>query len=224
MTSAPDSIAAALFEKGRREILGLLFRNWTRRFYMREVIRLTALGQGATQRELERLTRAGLLVRSQEGRQVYFQANAQSPVFAELKSLMLKTAGLADILRESLQPLADRLEVAFVYGSMARGEAGASSDVDVMLIGSAGFREVVGVLQEAQERLGREVNPTVYPVSEFIEKRAAERSFLHRVLEGAKIFLVGDESELEGLGEERVAGPEPDLRRGGHRPARRHRS
>lgn len=219
-----DSIANALFDRGRREVLALLFRNWTRRFYLREVIRLTAMGQGATQRELERLTGAGLLLRSQEGRQVYFQANPRSPVFEELKTLMLKTAGLADILRQSLQPFTDRLEIAFVYGSMARGDAGASSDIDVMLIGAVSFHEVVAAFQEAQDRLGREVNPTVYPIAEFVRKKIAERSFLHRVIEGEKIFLVGDESELERLGEERVVGETASRRPGSRRPAGRDRS
>jgi predicted nucleotidyltransferase len=131
-----------------------------------------------------------------EGKQRYYQANADCPVFAELQGLVLKTAGLADVLGELLAPLEDRIDHAFIYGSQANGTASASSDVDVMIVGDVSLAEIVSALAAAQEKLGREVNPTVYPASEFSEKLRKGQRFLKTVMSGPRIFLIGDEDEL----------------------------
>jgi predicted nucleotidyltransferase len=137
----------------------------------------------------------------QEGRQKYYRANAECPVFGELKGLALKTAGVGDAVREALIPLAARIRAAFVYGSLARGEEVARSDVDVMLIGKVTFDEAVQALRSAEDRIGREVNPSVYGPAEFRAKLAAKHPFLTTVLNSPKIFLIGGQHDLAGLAE-----------------------
>jgi len=194
-----------LFPKARREVLGLLMINPDRRWHLREIVRRANCALGTVRRELEGLTAAGILTRSKDGNRVYFQANTACPTYPELRGLMLKTVGLADVLREVLAPLAGGIAVAFVYGSMASGESGPESDVDVLVVGGVKFAEVVAALGSAQGKLGREVNPTVYPPAEFRRKVADGHHFLQRVLEGRKLFLIGGEGELAGLGGKRLA-------------------
>jgi len=193
------SIGTALFGRTRREVLALFYRRPERSFYLRQVIRGLGIGQGSVQRELARLAGAGLLVRTRMGSQVHYQANAASPVFSELKSLMVKSAGVADVLREALAPLTEQIRVAFLYGSLARGGGGAESDVDVMVIGDASFGNVVTALQPAQEVIGREVNPSVYSAKEFSAKLRAKHHFLGSVINAPKVFLAGSEHELKRL-------------------------
>ena len=163
------------------------------------MVRATGTGQGAVQRELQRLTRAGIVRRSTRGRQVHFQANPECPVFPELRGIILKTAGVADVLRSALGPLADRVRVAFVYGSCARAEQRQGSDVDLCVVGEVTFAEVVAAIGPAQQKLSREVNPTVYPPAEFERKLAGGHHFLSRVVGGPKLFLIGNEREFEGM-------------------------
>lgn len=165
-------------------------------YYVREIVRAVDVGQGGVQRELNNLTAAGIIERERRGRQVHYSANTRCPVYEELRSLIVKTAGLADVLREALLPLADSIRVAFVYGSMVSGQVDASSDIDLMVIGQVGFGAVVEELQDAQRKLDREINPTVYPPEEFRERLADSHAFLGRVMRAEKIFLIGDDDEL----------------------------
>ncbi len=199
------TIGATLFNKTQRGLLTLFFVRPEQSFYLRQIVRTAGIGQGATQRELARWVETGLLLRTQRGNQVHFQANPDSPVFGELKSLAVKTAGVADVLREALAGLAKQTAVAFVYGSIASGMANARSDVDLVVIGAAGFGEVTNALRAVHDILGREVNATVYPVHEFRAKLRAGHHFVTSILETAKIYLVGDERELKRLGEKRLA-------------------
>jgi predicted nucleotidyltransferase len=130
---------------------------------------------------------------------VYFQANPESPIYAELRGLVVKTAGVADALRTALAPLAERIQVAFIYGSVARGKERRASDVDVMVIGEVSFAETSEALGEAQKSIGREVNPSVYAPADFRAKLVAKHHFLRSVLKGDKIFLIGDDRELARL-------------------------
>lgn len=164
------------------------------------------MGRGAVQRELENLVSAGLVTRRRQGSQVYYQANLKSAIFSELKSLMVKTAGVADVLREALMPLTERITASFIYGSFAKGTANAESDVDVMVIGSVGFAEVADILGAAQESLGREVNPSVYPVDEFVTRISEGQHFVTSLIGEPKIFLIGDEDVFGRLAEKRLAG------------------
>ena len=194
-----DSLSATLFGKTRRAVLALLYSHVEEPFYLRQVARTAGVGLGAVQRELKKLSEAGIIRRTVRGRQVYYQANPECPVYSELKSLVVKTVGVGDVLRAALVPLADRINVAFLFGSLVRGGERSSSDVDVMIVGDVTFAEVVTVLGRVQETVRREINPLVYPPEEFRFKLAADHHFLKKTLEGSKFFLIGDEYELTKL-------------------------
>jgi predicted nucleotidyltransferase len=185
-----DNIAKALLPEVRGRVLALLFGRPDQEFYLREIVRQTGRGRGAVARELRSLTEAGIVARQKRGHLTYFRANPESPVFPELRGLMLKTIGLADVVRESLRAVPG-VRLAFIYGSMASGTADVRSDVDVFVVAEASFAEVSGALLPAQERLGREVVPTLYTPEEFAEALAAKRHFLLRVLQEPKIMLIG---------------------------------
>ena len=193
-------------------MLGWLLSHPDEAFYLRQIVRLTGTSVGAVQRELELLTGAELLHRTVQGRQVYFQANRDSPIFPELHGLFAKTTGLVDILRGGLASLGDRVQVAFVFGSAARSELRAASDIDLLVVGEAMFQDVVSVLTGAQEGLGREINPTVYPPDEFRAKLAANHHFLTNVLKGPRLFVIGGDHELVSLGAKRLGDKTRDER------------
>ena len=200
-----NPIGSALFSKNRRAVLALLFGHPDQTFYLRQIVRACGGGVGAVQRELKQLANAGIIRRTPRDKQVYFQANETCPVFEELKGLVVKTAGVADVLRVALAPLTDRIAMAFVFGSVARAEQKRGSDVDLAIIGDVAFSEVVESLAGAQQNLGREVNPVVYSPEEFRSKVAAGHHFLVRILKQTKVFLIGDEDELARLAAKRLA-------------------
>lgn len=191
--------ADVLLGRAKAAILALLFTRADQAFYGREISRLTGLPHGQVPRELARLVDVGLLTRVRRGREVYYQANRRSPVFNEVRALMVKTRGVGDALRDGLRGLGDRVELALVYGSFARGEERAGSDVDVLVIGPASFAETVLALREARERIGREVNATVFSREEFRTKALEGHSFVSDVLTRPKIMLIGEERELAEL-------------------------
>lgn len=194
---APSSLADALFPKVRQRILAVLFGTPGRSFYANEVIALAQSGTGAVQRELATLAEAGLLTVSKQGNQKHFQANAAAPVFAELRGLILKTMGLADVLRVALAPLAQQIEAAFVYGSVAKQQDTASSDIDLMIISpSLAYADVFAALETAATTLGRKVNPTLYTPLEIDRRREQDNAFVTRVLQQPKIWLIGTEEQL----------------------------
>ncbi|MEO8130915.1 MAG: nucleotidyltransferase domain-containing protein [Bryobacteraceae bacterium] len=210
-----------LFGITRQSVLGLLFGRPDERFYQRRIIQALSLGSGSVQRELEQLRQAGILTRTVEGRQTYFQARRECPIFDELHALVRKTFGLSRVLSEGLDPLQNQITVAFVFGSAATGTETLCSDVDLMVIGDLSLMDVVAALSDAQRELGREVNPNVYPRVEFCRKLAAGQHFLNSVIGGPKIFLIGDERQLKGLAEIRVAEGTQDKPRRDRRPAGR---
>jgi DNA-binding transcriptional ArsR family regulator len=189
----------ALMPKTRQGILAALLGQPDKTWYVSELARRIGVPPSSLQRELEGLTQAGILKTYRQGRMVYFQANADSPIFPDLRSLLLKTAGLADVLADALNPLADRVRVAFVYGSMASGSEQSDSDIDLMLIGTLTPAELAIPLREARGLLGRDINPTVYSPAEFLEKRKAGNPFLTRVLDKPKLFVVGNSYELDTI-------------------------
>ena len=191
--------SAPLFGKTRQTLLGLLYGRADQEHLQERLIQLAGLGRGTVQRELEFLARAGVVRRTVRGRQVYYQANPGSPIYGELRGLVVKTGGVADVLRGALAPLAGRVRVAFIYGSIAKRTERRASDVDVMVIGDVSFTEVSDALGKAQETIGREVNPSVYAPADFRSKLAAKHHFLRAVLKSEKIFLIGDEHELGRL-------------------------
>jgi predicted nucleotidyltransferase len=191
------SLADALFAKVQQRVLAVLFGNPGRSFYANEVIGLARSGTGAVQRQLARLELAGLVTATRIGKQKHYQANAASPVFDELRALVLKTSGLADVLREALTPVSDRIRAAFVYGSIAKGEDTAASDVDLMVISEGlTYADLFGALEEASVKLGRKVAPTIYSPKELARRVKQDNAFVTRVLQQSKVWLIGGENDL----------------------------
>ena len=220
-----DGIGGALFGTTRQAVLRALFGHAERRFYQRQLIRMLGAGTGAVQRELATLVEAGIVTRTVEGRQTYFQVNADSPVFAELRALIRKTFGVVEVLRNALQPLTSSIRLAFIYGSVAAGNEKAGSDIDLLVVGDQiSLDDVVSALSEAQQLTGREVNPSVYPSAEFRRKLTEGQHFLTRVIRGPKLFLMGSESELTRLAQVRLAQGARAEPRGDRRSVHRRRS
>lgn len=205
MGTTSDSSSAALFGKVRSSVLALLFCNSDRAFYFREVERSVGMGRGAVQRELTSLVNHGLISRRKQGNQIYYQANPRSAIFPELKSLMTKTCGVAGAVLDALEPLRDRIAIAFIHGSFAKGTETAASDVDLLVIGDVTFAEVVDLLGTVQESIGREVNPSTYPVDEFVTKVSEGHHFVNSLIPEPKIFVIGDVDVFERLVEARLA-------------------
>jgi predicted nucleotidyltransferase len=195
-----QSLAAVLLPGYRRSVLGLLFLRPDESFHGREVARRTGLPPGTVTRELRRLADVGLLERESRGNQIVYRANRKSPVFEEVAGILRKTSGLADELVRALVPLADHIRVAFVFGSMADGSQQEGSDIDIIVIGGLDLGTVVDALYPLQKQLGREINPKVFAVSEWNAKVRAGSAFTTDVLRKPKVFLVGNENELAGLG------------------------
>jgi predicted nucleotidyltransferase len=193
---SPSSAADALFPKVRQRVLAVLFGTPDRSFYTNEVIGLAQSGAGAVQRELADLAGAGLLTVRKQGNQKHFQANAASPVFAELRGLVLKTMGLADMLRVALAPLAPQIERAFVFGSIAKQQDTAASDVDLLVVSDTlAYGDVFAALEGASQRLGRTINPALYSAADFQARLQGDNAFVNRVMQQSKIWLIGqDES------------------------------
>lgn len=185
-----------LFGAYRRRILALLLLRPEETFYVREIGRLSGVPAGSLHRELKLLSDAGLLVRSVAGNQVRYQVDRACPIQEELAGIFRKTAGLADVLREALAPLSGKIRLAFIFGSVAQGKQRATSDVDVLVVGSASFAAVVEALSRAGERLRREVNPVVMTKAGFDAKLASGDRFVTRVVREPKIVLLGDADEL----------------------------
>lgn len=194
-----------LFGAYRRQILALLLLRPDETFYVREIARLTGVPAGSLHRELKSLTEAGLLVRTSAGNQVRYQADRGCPIYDELAGIFRKTAGLADVLRDLLGPLQDKIVLALVFGSVAQGKAGATSDIDFLVIGSAPFAAVVEVCHAGTQRLGREVNPVVMTKTAFQAKCRQGDRFVSRIANEPKIFVIGDAGEFGKLTEDRAA-------------------
>lgn len=195
---ATTNIGDALFTKAQQKVLTLLFGQPEKSFYLNEVVRYAAMGKGVISRELAKLTAAGLLVISKQGNQNHYQANASAAIFADLKQIVLKTFGLVGLLQAGLEPLLPSLEQAFVYGSVAKGEDHAGSDVDVMLVGhNLSYSDVMQMLAPIESQLQRSINPTLYSSQEFAKRLAAGQNFLTQVMAQARIDLLNKPQEAK---------------------------
>jgi len=192
---APSSLGMLLFGKTRLAVLSLFLLQPERRLHFREILRLTGAGQGAAQRELAKLAEAGILLKTREGNLAYYRANRAHLAFTELRGLVEKTAGISAFLRTALLPLAQKIEQAFLFGSVARGEERAESDIDLMVIGDVSFMAVVAAVAPLQESVGREINPTVFTASEFRKRLDQGDHFLSRVMQEDRVDLIGGEHE-----------------------------
>jgi predicted nucleotidyltransferase len=194
-----------LGSKLRAKVLGWLFSHPDERYFVRQLTTLVKEDSTNVSRELDRLEKTGILITTTEGKQKYYQANRESPFFDELHGLIVKTTGVADVLRSALVPAQGQVKVAFIFGSIASGNERRRSDIDVMVVGKISFEKVVSLLSPAEEKLRREVNPIVYPVAEFKKKVKEDHHFVKTVLEDEKIFLIGNEGELRRLAGKRTA-------------------
>jgi predicted nucleotidyltransferase len=192
-------IIDALFPEIRGKILAATLTRPEKSWYLSELSSFLHTQPSSLQREIDALSKAGILEQWRDGRRVYLKPDVLSPAFSDLKNLFDKTAGLVPVLQHVLEELGDGIQVAFLYGSMARSEESSESDVDLMLIGTVGLSEIVPALRRAEAILGRPVNPTVYSIEEFERKARVHDHFLGRVLSGSKQFVKGSEHELEAI-------------------------
>ncbi|MBK6333982.1 nucleotidyltransferase domain-containing protein [Thermomonas sp.] len=188
-----------LFAGTRQRALAVLLLQPGEGFHLRELARLTASNAGTLMRELDKLTEAGLVLRSEHGNQVRYQANRACPMFEDLAAIFRKTHGAAAVLREALSPLASKIQVALVFGSVARGAQSSGSDIDLLVVGEAGFAELVQALYPAQQTLGREINPVLYSPAEFVQRAGRGEAFVREITGKPVVFLMGDKDDLAEL-------------------------
>jgi predicted nucleotidyltransferase len=194
-------LCSGLFGKTRQAVLALLYGQADKSFYTKQILDAVKSGRGTVQRELKNLTDTGIIIREVQGRQVYYRANEKCLIFDELKSIVRKTFGVADVIRQSLASSARKIRVAFIFGSVARSADDQRSDIDLMVVGKISFGDVVSILGPAEQKLGREINPVVYPIAEFKRRVKENHHFVKTVLEEEKIFVIGDDHELGRLAE-----------------------
>jgi predicted nucleotidyltransferase len=194
------SLVSALFPKTRRAVLATTLMHPERWWFLADLARQIGVPPSSLQREMESLVEAGILLRRQEGKQVYFKPDPNCPILYELQGIMTKTLGLVDVLRQALTPFEKAVKLAFVYGSIARCEELSESDVDLMIVGDAGLADLSPAIHKAEERLAREVNPTLFSPAEFAGKLDEGHHFLRTVLAGEKLFVLGTENDLAEIG------------------------
>ena len=199
MGTMNTGLSDALFTKTQQRVLGLLFSHPDRSYYAKEILRLTGSGTGAVQRELHKLTSAGLIEMKKVGNQKHYQANRSSPIFKELHCIVIKTFGVADILRRFLEPFSEQIQFALVYGSVAGGSDTADSDIDLMIVSRhLSYSDLFSTLSEAENKLGRTVNPVVYQPEQIQQKLNTDNAFIQKVLEKPVIFLIGSDDDIKG--------------------------
>ena len=190
------NLTFTLFGKTRQAVLALLFGHADESFYLRQIVRETGAGLGPVQRELKNLTEAGIIIREVHGRQVYYKANTKCPIFNELKSIVRKTFGIADVIRQSLAPLESEIRLAFIYGSVASNTDDRRSDIDLLIVSDIDEMQLHKALITAEEQLGRPVNYHLLTQSEYEQRHMEKDGFLSRVLAGSKIMLTGSVDEI----------------------------
>jgi predicted nucleotidyltransferase len=198
MGTIQSGLGDALFAGVQQRVLGALFGNPERSYYGNELLRLTGSGKGALQRELDRLVKAGLVTVRSVGNQKHYQANPEAPIFEELRGIAVKTFGVGDAVRGALLPLAKKIRAAFIYGSVAKRADTTRSDIDLLVVSDAlGYQDLIRALQPAERRLGRKISPTLYSAAELAKKRSGKSSFVTRILQQPKIFLIGSDRDFE---------------------------
>jgi predicted nucleotidyltransferase len=204
MSTQFASLRDLVFGQTRGKLLALLFGTPDESIYVRQIARQIETSPGSVQRELALLTDAGLILRSVLGSQVFYRANREHPAFTEIRALLAKTAGIFQVLKTALEPLAARIEFAFVYGSVARGEEKASSDIDLMVVGAVSLDEILDAVGPLEKSLRRPVNPTIYSLQELKERIRAGNHFLRSLATNKKVFLIGDENGFREAGGTRL--------------------
>lgn len=192
-----STLSSILFTEYRSRVLGLLLLHPERSYYLREIARLTATVPGTLKREMDKLLEVDLLTVKKVGNQNHYQANRECPIYEDLSNVLRKTSGLSDVLITALLPLSEKIQSAFVFGSVASGKVNAKSDIDLMLIGEVTYPEVVLLLHPLQEQLGREINPKIYADKEWSKLVKDNGAFVHDVLRKQKLFIIGNEQQLQ---------------------------
>ena len=188
------SLGNVLFTKTQQKVLGLLFGRPKRSFYLNEIVSLSRMGKGTITRELERMLAAGIILKQKIGNQNHYRANPECPIYRELLGIVRKTFGVADVVREALDSVLDAVTLAFIYGSIAKAEDTAKSDIDLLLVAEdLAYSEVMELLFETEQSLGRAINPTIYTLAQIMEKARLENAFVTRVFEQPKIWIKEDE-------------------------------
>lgn len=188
------NISDSLFSKTQQKVLGILFLNPERSFYLNEVVRHANAGKGAVQRELLKLESSGLVLATQQGNQKHFQANKKSPVYSDLRSLITKTFGIREVITDCLLKYAKKIDKAFIFGSIAKGTDNSNSDIDLMVVSDElHFHDLFEILQPAEQQLGRTIQPTLYRTEEFAQKKDTE--FLRRIFITPTIPVIGMSDE-----------------------------
>ena len=191
----------ALFPGTKRKLFALFFLNAERQYFFAEVVRLTGTRQGAVQRELKTLAEAGILNTEKHGRQTFYSVNKANPIYSDLRNIVFKTFGVVGQVRDALEPLKRKIKIAFIYGSFARGEETAGSDIDLFIIGRISLDEVVSTLAKVENALGREINAKLLSEKEFKEKYSKKNHFVRSVLDSKQEFIIGTQDELRRLAE-----------------------
>jgi len=191
-----SQLGDALFTTTQQKVLGLLYVRPDKSFYTKEILRLTGMGVATIKRELDRMVAAGILTMTRIGNQHHYQANPECPIYHELLGIVKKTFGVADVIKLALSPLKGNIDWAFIFGSVASGKETSASDIDLMIIGDAGFSEAVTVLYSVQETLGREINPKIYRKEEWIQMLNNKDAFIKEVLAKPRMDVTGDGNGL----------------------------
>jgi len=192
-------ILDALFPRTRQTILSAVLLRPDKWWYLTDLAKHLGVSPSSLQRELVSLVNGDLLISRRDGKRVYYKINQDCPIVEELQTIFVKTSGIADVIKSCLNRFGGKIEIAFVYGSVARTEELSTSDVDLMIIGDVGLADLVPDLRRAEKDLGREVNPTIYSSEEFLRRHKEGDSFISTVLSDQKIFLNGNDSELEAV-------------------------
>ncbi|WP_067516806.1 nucleotidyltransferase domain-containing protein [Endozoicomonas ascidiicola] len=184
------AIASVLFTKTQQRLLAVLYGKPDTSFYLNEIVRLAGMGKGTVVREIKKMTGAGLLTTHQQGNQQHYQANPANPIFEELKAITRKTFGAQGVIKEALASVLVHCELAFIYGSVAKGEEHAGSDIDVLLVGqNLSYADIMERLESAEKQLGRVINPTIFSPDEFHQRKKNQQSFVTRLMEQPKLWL-----------------------------------
>jgi len=197
-----QSLSDVLFTKTQQKVLGLLFTRPDETFYLNEIVRLAGVGKGTIKRELDRMQAAGLLTVTPIGNQIHYQANKQSPIYSELLSIVRKTFGIVEVIKASLQHLDAQVDLAFIYGSVAKHEDTASSDVDLMVVTeSLAYAELMEALTRAEESIGRPINPTIYDMEQLKGKLHDKKAFVEKVMVQPKFWIKGCDDDIRTIRE-----------------------
>ena len=191
-----SKLSNALFTTTQQKVLGLLFTQPDKSFYIKEILRLTGMGVATIKRELDRMRAAGILQMTKIGNQHHYQANPECPIYFELSGIIKKTSGIAPSINSALSSISEQIDWAFIYGSMASDKETTGSDVDLMIIGDISFSQVISLLYPVQKTLGREINPKIYSRKEWILMKKSKNAFVNELLLKPRMDVIGDKHGL----------------------------